>query len=214
MAARPAKAQPPDRRRELIAATVRAIAEHGFAESTVERICAAAGVSRGLISHYFDGKDALLLETFRQLTDELATETVRAARESGGDPVARLRAAAAVSFRPPVFDDAKMSVWLAFWSEARTTPALRALYRDLYREYRASLTRLMAEAARARGVALDAHRAATALIALMDGLWLELTLDPEAFSSTEAEAACLDYIDSLFPTTDHSNASESMSDVS
>ena len=202
MAARPAKTETPDRRRDLIAATVKSIAEHGFAESTVERICAAAGVSRGLISHYFDGKSDLLLETFRQLTDELAAESIRAARDSGGDPVARLHAAASVSFRPPVFDDAKMSVWLAFWSEARTTPALQALYRDLYRDYRASLTRLMAEAARAHGVALDAHRAATALIALMDGLWLELTLDAEAFSPREAEAACLAYIDGLFPAAE------------
>ena len=52
------------------------------------------------------------------------------------------------------------------------------------------------------GVALDAHRAATALIALMDGLWLELTLDAEAFSPGEAEAACLDYIDGLFPAAE------------
>ncbi len=215
MTARAMRTDAPDRRRDLIAATLRSIAEHGFADATVERICASAGVSRGLISHYFDGKDDLLLATFRQLTDELGAETVRLARARGGGPVERLRAAVEVSFRPPVFDAAKMSVWLAFWSEARTRPALRALNRDLYRGYRAAITRLMAEAAREHGVALDAHRAAVALTALIDGLWLEWSLDPDAFSPETAEAACLDYLERLFPapTQGGSGGQEDESDV-
>ncbi len=194
-----AQAEAIDRRSELIDATLEIIAEHGFAETTVERICAAAGVSRGLISHYFAGKEALLLESYRRLADELAAETAKAMRARDGDPLSRLRALVEVSFRPPVFDPDKMSAWLAFWSAARGSPALNALNRELYRGYRASVTRLMAEAARARGVVLDAHREATALTALIDGLWLELALDPEAFATDQAEAVCLDYLDRLFP---------------
>ncbi len=194
-----AQAEAIDRRSELIDATLEIIAEHGFAETTVERICAAAGVSRGLISHYFAGKEALLLESYRRLADELAAETAKAMRARDGDPLSRLRALVEVSFRPPVFDFDKMSAWLAFWSAARSVPAMNALNRELYRGYRASVTRLMAEAARARGVVLDAHREATALTALIDGLWLEFALDPEAFGTDQAEAACIDYLDRLFP---------------
>lgn len=80
----------------------------------------------------------------------------------------------------------------------RTTPELDALNRDLYRGYRAVITRLMTEAARSRGVTLDAHRATVGLTALIDGLWLEWTLDAEAFSPAEAEAVCQDYLDRLF----------------
>ena len=215
MTARTARADAVDRRRDLIAATVRSIAEHGFADATVERICAAAGVSRGLISHYFAGKDDLLLATYRQLTDELGAETARVARARGGGPVDKLRAAIEASFRPPVFDFAKVSVWVAFWSEARTRPDLRALNRDLYRGYRAAIARLMAEAARERGIALDAHGAAVALTALIDGLWLEWSLDPDAFSPEIAETVCLDYLDGLFvPRAEDDNpGQEDASDV-
>lgn len=199
-----AQAEAIDRRSDLIDATLSIVAEHGFAETTVERICAAAGVSRGLISHYFAGKDDLLIEAYRRLSDELAAETAKAMRgpavnDGDGDPVSRLRALIEVSFRPPVFDPHKMSAWLAFWSAARASAAMNRLNRELYRGYRASVTRLMAEAARERGVALDAHGAATALTALIDGLWLELTLDSEAFGPDRAEAACLDFLDRLFP---------------
>jgi transcriptional repressor BetI len=190
--------QPPGRRRELIEATLSIIAERGFAETTVARICGAAGVSRGLISHYFAGKQALLLEAYRGLSQELAAETAKAMSASNGDPLNALRALVEVSFRPPVFEADKIAAWLAFWSAARGSAALNALNRELYRGYRASVTRLMAEAARSRGVSLNAHRAATALTALIDGLWLEHALDPEAFGVDQAEAVCLDYLDRLF----------------
>lgn len=188
----------PDRRRALIDATLSIIAERGFAETTVARICDAAGVSRGLISHYFAGKEALLLEAYRGLSQELAAETAKAMGDGDGDPMSALRALVEVSFRPPVFEADKIAAWLAFWSAARGSAALNALNRKLYRGYRASVTRLMAEAARSRGLGLDAHRAATALTALIDGLWLEHALDPEAFGADQAEAVCLDYLDRLF----------------
>ena len=193
-----AQSHAPGRRAELIEATLSIIAERGFAETTVARICDAAGVSRGLISHYFAGKEALLLETYRGLSQELAAETAKAMNEGNGDPMSALRALVEVSFRPPVFEADKIAAWLAFWSAARGSAAVNALNRELYRGYRAAVTRLMAEAARQRGAALDAHRAATALTALIDGLWLEHALDPEAFGADQAEAVCLDYLDRLF----------------
>ncbi len=188
------------RRRALVAAAVRVISAHGVGAATVARISAEAGVSRGLISHYFAGKDDLLRATYRRLTDELAAETARIARARGETAQAKLRAAVEAAFQPPVFAADKIAVWLAFWAEARHRPSLGALNRELYRGYRATITRLMAEAARERGATLDAHRAAVALTALIDGLWLEWTLDREAFSRAEALGASLDFLERLFAT--------------
>jgi AcrR family transcriptional regulator len=36
----------------------------------VREICNRAGVSTGLLRHYFDGKDALIIEAYRTLTRE------------------------------------------------------------------------------------------------------------------------------------------------
>ena len=198
-------AEPPPRRRDadarrraLVEATIRVIAAHGMGAATVGRISAEAGVSRGLISHYFAGKDDLLRATYRRLADELAAETARIAGARGETAQAKLRAAVEAAFQSPVFAADKITVWLAFWAEARHRPSLGALNRELYRGYRATLTRLMAEAARERGAALDAHRAAVALTALIDGLWLEWALDREAFSPTEALGASLDFLERLF----------------
>src|SRR5690554_7145605 len=55
----------PIRRQQLIQATMAAIDEVGLADATVLRIARHAGVSAGIISHYFGGKDGLLEATMR-----------------------------------------------------------------------------------------------------------------------------------------------------
>ena len=50
----------PIRRRQLIQATLETIDDVGLADATIARIAKRAGVSAGIISHYFGGKDGLL----------------------------------------------------------------------------------------------------------------------------------------------------------
>jgi betaine-aldehyde dehydrogenase len=60
------------RRRQLVEATIDTMAEVGFAATTLALIGQRAGVSPGLISHYFDDKDGLLEATLRSLAAPLA----------------------------------------------------------------------------------------------------------------------------------------------
>src|ERR1044072_8667415 len=58
------RAEPDARRQSLIEAAARVLAERGAAGASVRVICAEAGVSPGLLRHYFDGIDALIAETY------------------------------------------------------------------------------------------------------------------------------------------------------
>ena len=49
----------------MIEAAERCLAAHGIQGFTIDRICREANVSRGLISHYFAGKDELLAAVYR-----------------------------------------------------------------------------------------------------------------------------------------------------
>jgi betaine-aldehyde dehydrogenase len=71
------------RRRQLIAATIDTMAAEGFAATTLALIGQKAGVSPGLIAHYFANKDGLLEATLRSLAARLArglSSRLRAAR--------------------------------------------------------------------------------------------------------------------------------------
>ncbi|HEY3506103.1 MAG TPA: TetR/AcrR family transcriptional regulator [Actinocatenispora sp.] len=58
------------RREQIIRATVDVVAERGYGYASLANIAEAAGVSKGLLSHYFGNKDELMLTTARvTLTD-------------------------------------------------------------------------------------------------------------------------------------------------
>jgi TetR/AcrR family transcriptional regulator, transcriptional repressor of bet genes len=65
------------RRRQLIAATITSIHEEGFANATISRISKTAGLSGGIVAHYFDDKAGLLAATMRSLAQDLLRETVK-----------------------------------------------------------------------------------------------------------------------------------------
>ncbi|MCK2218872.1 TetR/AcrR family transcriptional regulator [Actinomadura sp. ATCC 31491] len=50
------------RRAQIVAAAVEVIAEVGFAQASLARIAKRAGISKGLISYHFAGKDELMVE--------------------------------------------------------------------------------------------------------------------------------------------------------
>src|SRR6202790_4573630 len=55
------------RGRQLVEVTIDSLAELGYVGSTLAQIASHAGVSPGLVAHYFGDKDGLLAATFRTL---------------------------------------------------------------------------------------------------------------------------------------------------
>ena len=76
------------RARQLIEMTIDSLAEVGFSGTTLAEIAGRAGVSAGLVAHYFKDKNGLLEATFRALVFELS-ESVRMRLRSADGPRAR-----------------------------------------------------------------------------------------------------------------------------
>jgi len=182
------------RRQALIDATADSLAEMGVAGTSVRAICTRAGVSPGLLRHYFDGIDALIAETYRYVTAMVSESLAGAVADAGPDSRSRLIAYVTASFRPPVSDPALLSTWLAFWSLVKIDPAIAAIHAESYAASRRDLEALLAE----NGLsAVQAIPAAIALTALVDGLWLELTLDATTFTPEQANAMAVRWLDTL-----------------
>lgn len=178
------------RRHDLVQGTIRSIAALGYANSTVQTICEAANVSRGLIGHYFDGKDELLLEAFRHLCDRQDAEMREAIRAAGDDALDRLLAATVVSFQSAASRENAL-VWLALCGVAPWNPQMTELHHTLYRRYRNWIEHMMVCAARDRGILINNRRAALTYAQMVDGFWIGWLLDREAYSLEEAtEIVC------------------------
>ena len=169
------------RRADLIEATAAVLAEHGLAGTSVRAICAQAGVSPGLLRHYFEGIDDLVAATYEATSDRMDAIFAGAVEGAGADPRARLSAYLTASFRAPVTDPELLGAWTAFWALARSDARRAAIHATSYAGYRARLGELLVACG-----ARDPDRLAIMLTAMVDGLWLELSLDAASFGADAA----------------------------
>ncbi len=169
------------RRADLIEATAAVLAEHGLAGTSVRAICAQAGVSPGLLRHYFEGIDDLVAATYQATSDRMDAIFAGAVEGAGADPRARLSAYLTASFRAPVTDPELLGAWTAFWALARSDARMAAIHATSYAGYRARLGELLVTCG-----ARDPDRLAIMLTAMVDGLWLELSLDAASFGADAA----------------------------
>ena len=192
------RAAPDARRDELITATLACLSRFGHEGVSVRRISAAAGVSMGLITHHFRSIDALLAAAYKSLAERLLSQSREPALAISGEPLRSLHAFFSASFSPEALDPAIFRTWLVFWSLVPHSAELRSV-RDLTSsETRATLATLLTRLRRAPGVsAFKVGPAAIGLSALMDGLWVELSLTPSGFESGQAIALCDDWVQAL-----------------
>lgn len=190
------RAEPDERRQSLIEACARVLGRAGAAGASVRSIALEAGVSAGLVNHYFGGIDALVAATYDCVGSVVDAALDRAVADAGDDPVARIEAYLTASFRPPIADPALLATWIAFWSLTAARDDIAARHDAQYGAFRARLEGLLDDC----GVPAERRRLGSiALTALVDGLWLELCLSPKAFSADEAAAMARAQLAGLVP---------------
>jgi AcrR family transcriptional regulator len=79
------------RREQIVSAAVEVIVDVGYAQASLERIAQAAGISRGLISYHFAGREDLIAEVVLGVFRDGA-EYMRPRIEAQPDAAAMLRA--------------------------------------------------------------------------------------------------------------------------
>lgn len=194
----PKKGVEPVRREQLIRATFETIDEMGLADATVATIARRAGLSSGIVAHYFGDKDGLLNAAMRQILRELRDAVARARRQADDAPREHLRAIVDGNFDDSQTNGTAMRVWLTFWAASMHQPELARLQRANDQRLFSNLCHQFKRAL----PAAQAIRAARGLAALIDGLWLRGSLVGGAFNADHARRIAYDYIDSQLQATD------------
>ncbi len=81
--------EPEDTKTEILKATFDALAEHGYANLTIDRISQHFSKSEGLVFYHYDGKDDVLLDLLDYLLNRVVQVGMPVADD--GDPEIRLR---------------------------------------------------------------------------------------------------------------------------
>jgi AcrR family transcriptional regulator len=186
-----------ERKDALIAATLKCLSEEGHEGLSIRKISAEAGVSLGLINHHYADKEDLVAQAYEHLTLshlEIIKAAVDAAEGTSRAQLrAYIRATVAVTSDPGVF-----RAWVVFWGMNRPGNTLQEIFSRTYREYRDVLENILRRLADDHGIPLlDVRLSAIGLLALIDGLWIVLSLNPDAISEDEAVRLADAWIDSV-----------------
>lgn len=79
-----------ERREQLLSAALKVFARRGLAATKISDIAAAAGLSHGLVYHYFESKDAIFTELVRRAVTGSA-ETLLQAERLPMEPIEKIR---------------------------------------------------------------------------------------------------------------------------
>lgn len=178
------------RRQDLIDATLDCVAEHGLEGATVRAIALRAGVTAGLIRHYFPGKEDLLQAAYAALVGRMTEQAKAALVMEGATPRRRLAAFVSANLDAPIVDARTFSLWASFTGRANSEQALASAHREGYLEFREQVEALVAEVLAAAGRAADPallRTHAIAINAVIDGLWIEGCLAGDMFAPGELQ---------------------------
>ena len=188
----PKVGMPDIRKPQLVQATMAVIDRVGLHSASIALISKEAGVSTGIINHYFGGKHGLLEETMREILRQLSVTITKALKELPANAhQQRINAIINGNFVGYQAENKVAKTWLAFWSYSMHDAQLKRLQRvnekrlisHLLIELKALLEPEQAE--------LVAHGIAS----LIDGIWLRGTLNPEGIDANKARAIINDYLD-------------------
>lgn len=190
------RASEAERRHDLIEATLECISEAGLQGATVRHIATKAGVTAGLIRHYFASKEIILQEAYKVVITRLTEK----AKNITGTPEERLRTFVLVNLTEPVANSRSLSLWAAFISQVGVDPALAAIHHEGYLSFRQELEELLADFLAAKGEPAGPARCRALAIAvngILDGLWLEGCLAGELFEESELVSIAFSSIEAL-----------------
>ncbi|HET8691243.1 MAG TPA: SRPBCC family protein [Steroidobacteraceae bacterium] len=187
---------------DLIQATVAAISRHGLAELTSAKIAGIAGHTAASINFHFGSKEALLLATLREVSEEFAAAMARVLEEAGDDDLRALLGIIDASLGRGLSDSHKIAVWYAFLAESKA----RGDYQRICGERDSAWSRMVINLCKrliaARGTASpwpDAQAVAQGLMGLIDQEWQGILFEGDAFDREAARRQCRAYLCSVFP---------------
>ncbi len=121
-----------DQRREEIAQVAcRVVARYGFERATVARIARAAGYTTGMVAHYYDTKQDIILAALRLMLRRIEQRLLHPRAAGGEDLLGVL--SEMLPADPQRFMES--AFWMAFWGQVPANPAVKRLNAWVHREY-------------------------------------------------------------------------------
>ncbi|MFM9493637.1 TetR/AcrR family transcriptional regulator [Streptomyces galilaeus] len=191
---------------QITDAVQRLIVRDGLATVTVARTATEAGMSVGLVQHYFTAKDEMLLATFTRVNERFTARVDALVNrgEAEGRTIAEMLRQALAELIP--LDDmrrAEFLVRLAFADQAAHNSRLADVQRATLTNIRSRVTQAIRNGTVCGEVtaAVDATEHALRIVAFTEGLALHTHIDPVGTPKAATLASLDDHLGRVFTGT-------------
>jgi len=177
------------RRKELRRAALEVVKAEGMIGTTLEKVAAQAGASKGIVLHYFTNKRELFEHALREANADLQSDLAKRLAEARS-PKERLEAIVATNFSARHFEPEVCQAWLSLCAETPRDPRLARIQRVIHRRMDSNLR----SALKALVADHQLAKISLGLSVLIDGLWLRLGVDPKSVSREAAIDQVRDFV--------------------
>jgi AcrR family transcriptional regulator len=130
-----------ERRDQIALVACRVVAEYGFEQATIVRIAREAGYTTGMVAHYFDTKQDIIIAALRLILQRIEARLTRPA--TGPQPQLLAVLTEALPIDPQRYTEC--AFWTAFWGQVSADKRLRRINAWVHREYMRLFERCVAE---------------------------------------------------------------------
>jgi TetR/AcrR family transcriptional regulator, fatty acid metabolism regulator protein len=169
------------RRDQITAVAYKVVSQKGYYDFTIMDIAREAGLSTGLILYYFENKQNLLLNVFRE-TQRNVRDNLQQQLEKAEDPLGKLEIFIDQSFL--LFEKEKDYFYLLFefWTQLKRNKNIRQMIQKLYQGYRNELS-IILKAGMERDVFkdMDVQYTTTICVSMVQHTIIQHLIDDRAF---------------------------------
>lgn len=130
------------RRDEIALVACRVVAEHGFDQATIVRIAREAGYTTGMVAHYYDTKQEIIIAALRLILRRIEE---RLTPPAGSDPAPDLLALLTEALPVDATRFTECAFWTAFWGQVSADKRLKRINAWVHREYMRLFERCLAQ---------------------------------------------------------------------
>jgi TetR/AcrR family transcriptional regulator, transcriptional repressor for nem operon len=175
-------------RDQLLDAAQRLLLERGYEATALDEVCAAARVTKGGLFYHFESKEQLAAAAIEHFYGQLVDKGRHSMGAAPADPASllwRYLDAVVALLHDPLLARGCLLGAMALQTP-QTHPAVAVAAQTALEDWKATLSELIAAAARHRGVSVDAGALADGLLAAIEG---GLLLDRDKPANPAAVAA-------------------------
>jgi len=168
------------RRKQIIEGFFKVVAEKGFAHASIREITKAAGVSKGVLHHYFVNKEAMVLGVMDHVVTTYMAEFQKGIAEYDA-AVDRMKFVFSWFFDLDRFNLTFSRAWMELWVLSKTNDAISEALQDCYKSAKEIIAGIIRDGIRSgEFTKVDPTVTATMIVGSLEGGTMLWVVDTDA----------------------------------